>query len=125
MIDVLIRPSGGTARHIRFMPDYGFTGATADIEWITSLGQDRPSDWIVVTGDDRIRKNRFERLAWKNAGLKGFVLGRAFQKMPVHQTASVIIWRWPDMERLIGSVAAGSLFELPIGRSAKFTPLTV
>ena len=125
VVQALVHSSGGSARHIRFMPEFGFTGATPDLEWITALGQDRPSNWIVMTGDDRIRKNRFERLAWKGSGLKGFVLARAFQKMPVHQTASIIVWRWPEMERLIGSVAPGSLFELPIGRSAKFIPLFV
>ena len=45
--------------------------------------------------------------------------------MPVHQAASIILWRWRDMETLIGAVSLGSLFELPVNRSARFVPLSV
>lgn len=109
----------------RSMSDFGFGPATPDLAWIERLGSDRPADWIVVTGDDRIRRNRHERLAWKRAGLEGFVLARAFQKMPRHQAASLLLWRWPDMSRFIASAAPGSMFELPVGRSSGFVSLSV
>lgn len=105
--------------------DCGFDGATADLAWINRLALDRPADWVVVTGDDMIRRNRGERIAWKRSGLRGFVLARGFQKMPVNQGASLILWRWPDMARLVQAVVGGSLFELPIGRGARFSPLSV
>lgn len=107
------------------MVDYGFDAATPDINWMTRLAEDRPSDWVVLTGDDRIRRNKAERTAWKRARLKGFVFARGFQKTPVHQTAALLLWRWPEMESFVGSAAPGSLFELPIGRSSGFVPLTV
>ena len=116
---------GSSARHVRFMSDYGFDKDTVDAEWIKRLGEDKPSDWIVVTGDKRITKNKAERAAWVKAGLKGFVLAPAFQKTPVHQQASLLLWRWPGMEAFIAAAAAGSMFELPISRSGKFRPLPV
>jgi hypothetical protein len=123
-LDAFIRPLGHQARHVRQMDDYGFTHNTEDVDWIKRLGSE--GDWIVITGDQRIRKNLAERTAWKRAGLKGFVLARAYQKRPVHQVASVLLWRWPEMEQFIRLAAPGSMFELPISlRSGGFTPLPV
>jgi hypothetical protein len=107
------------------MSDYGFDKETDDETWIKRLGEDKPADWIVVTGDKRITKNKAERAAWVRAGLKGFVLAPAFQKTPMHHQAALLLWRWPGMEVFILAAAAGSLFELPISRSGKFRPLTV
>jgi PIN like domain len=55
-LNALIQPNGHEARHVRFMPEYGLAHDTADVDWITRLSTD-PADWIVVTGDQRIRKN--------------------------------------------------------------------
>ncbi|MCV0387564.1 MAG: hypothetical protein K5821_14275 [Nitrobacter sp.] len=123
-LDALIRPLGHAAWHVRFMKEFGFSHDTPDIDWITGLAADS-SDWIVVTGDQRIRKNLAERAAWIRAGLKAFVLAPAYQKTPVNQCASVILWKWPEMERFITLAAPGSMFELSINRKTGFTPLAV
>jgi hypothetical protein len=107
------------------MSDYRFGQDTDDEEWITRLGEDKPADWIVVTGDKRITKNKAERAAWVKAKLRGFVLAPAFQKTAVHQQAALLLWRWPTMETFILATTPGSLFELPISRSGRFRPLTV
>ncbi len=80
-------------------------------------------EWIIVTGDGRIERNKAERAAFRQAMLKGFVLAPSYQKTPLNQTAAILVWRWPAMENLIQSVAAPALFELPINRSARFKPL--
>ena len=92
------------------------------IEWMDMLAQSR-NDWIVITGDGRIHRNKAERTAFRQAGLKGFVLAPAYQKTPQHQTASTLIWCWPAMEKLIRLVAAPALYEVPINRNARFTTL--
>ena len=38
------------------MSDYGFDKETDEEAWIKWLGEDKPADWIVVTGDKRITK---------------------------------------------------------------------
>lgn len=124
-LNALIKPDGDEAHHVRFMPGYGFTHKTDDVDWITRLGSD-PASWIVITADGRIRKNEAERTAWIRAGLKGFVFAPAHQKTPLHQCASALLWRWPEMKTFITSAAAGSMFELPINRrSGGFIPLAV
>jgi hypothetical protein len=75
--------------------------------------------WIIITGDGRLLKNKPERTALRQAGLSGFVLAAAYQKTPIHQIASILIWRWPEMEQLLGLVAGPALYELPINRTSK------
>jgi hypothetical protein len=115
---------GHEARHVRYMPEYGLAHDTADIDWIMRLSADS-ADWIVVTGDQRIRKNFAERAAWIRAGLKAFVLARAYQNTPVNQCASVLLWRWPVMEQFISAAAPGSMFEVSINHRSGFRPLAV
>jgi hypothetical protein len=123
-LDALVRPYGHSARHVRFMDDMGFRHDTPDLAWIQGLAADGP-DWIVVTGDQRIRKNMAERTAWIRAQLKGFALASAYQKTPVNQCASTILWRWPEMESFISLAAPGSMFEMSINRRTGFRPLAI
>jgi PIN like domain len=89
-----------------------------DTEWIKMLADDQ-SLWMVVTGDDRIRRNRPERTAYREAKLCGFVLAKAYQKTPPHQVASLLLWRWPEMEELFDLVAGPALYEVPISRKGR------
>jgi hypothetical protein len=78
---------------------------------------------MVVTGDDRIRKNKAERAAFHAAELSGFVLAPAYQKTPINQVASFLLWRWPEMEQLFGLITGPALHELPMSRSSKIRQL--
>lgn len=124
-LNAFIEPLGHQARHVRLMTDYGFAHDTDDVDWITGLGRDQPADWIVVTGDQRIRKNQAERKAWISAGLRGFVLAPAYQKTPINECAAIILWRWPEMRRFIELAAPGSMFEMSINRRTGFKSLAV
>jgi hypothetical protein len=94
----------------------------ADIEWIRFLssGHDR---WIVITGDGRILRNKAERAAFRSAQLRGFVLARGYQKTPLHQTASNLLWHWPDMEKLMTIVGGAAMYELPATRRGRISAL--
>ena len=124
-LNALIEPDGDEARHVRFMPDYGFTHSTKDVDWIAKLGSEPGAHWIVITGDQRIRKNLAERAASIKAGLKAFVLAPVYQKTPINQGASVLLWRWPQMKAFVEQAAPGSMFELSINRRTGFVPLAV
>ena len=43
----------------------------------------------------------------------------AYQKTPINQVASILVWRWHEMEQLLGLVAGPALYELPINRTSK------
>ena len=86
------------------------------------LGDDHDV-WMVITGDDRIRKNKAERAAFRAAALNGFVLNPAYQKTPMNQCAAFLLWRWPEMEQLRGLVGGTALYELPLSRQSKIRQL--
>jgi PIN like domain len=114
-----IQHQGHSAHHIKDLP----CGRHAeDVEWISMLAQERCT-WIVVTGDDQIRKNKAERAAYRSAELSGFVLAPAYQRTPINQAASFLLWRWPEMEQLFSLVGGAALYELPMSRSSKIRPL--
>jgi hypothetical protein len=102
-LHALAQADGDSAHHIRFMPEYGLRGGSTDVEWMEILSKDELHDWVVITSDNRIRKDRANRKAWLSSGLKGYVLASGFQKMPVHQVASTLLWRWPEMKTFIRS----------------------
>ena len=79
--------------------------------------------WMVVTGDDRFRKNKAARAAFRSAELSGFVLTPAYQKTPMHQIASFLWWRWPEMRQLFGLVGGAAIYELPMSRTSKIRQL--
>jgi hypothetical protein len=118
-LDGFIRHLSHSAHHIKDLP----CGRNAtDLEWIKILGADRGL-WMVVTGDDRIRKNKAERAAFRSAELSGFVLTPAHQKTPMHQVASFLLWRWREMEQLFGLVGGPAVYELPLSRTSKIRQL--
>ena len=94
---------GHKAVHMRQLP----LSNPTDIEWIKYLEQ-RQDAWIVITGDDRIRRNKAERSAFRQANLKGVVLAAAYQKTPMHRCCAVIVHQWPAL------LATMSLFEPPV-----------
>lgn len=115
-----LRHQKGSASHIRDLP----CGRHAsDMEWMAYLAG-TGDDWLVVTGDRRIQKNKAERAAFRQAGLKGFVLAPGYQTTKIHQQASLLIWRWPDIDSLL-KLAPPFLFEIPMHRQAGFRQLPV
>ena len=51
--------------------DDHFDKGAQDVEWIPTVGQ---RGWVVLTKDNRISKNRLERLVVASAGIKMFIL---------------------------------------------------
>ncbi|MHC2021358.1 PIN-like domain-containing protein [Methylobacterium sp. CM6247] len=109
---------GQRADHIRDLP----CGRHAsDFEWIEFLASSG-DDWLTITGDGRIQKNKAERAAFRKAGLKGIVLAPAYQKTPINQQASFLMWRWPEIQSLL-KFAPPFLFEVPMRNASGIRPL--
>lgn len=123
-LDGFVRHREHQACHISDCPGLPNGRRSTDLEWIDFLRSD-PEFWIFLTGDKRLMKNRAERAALRSAGLHGFILAPAFQKIPVHQQASTLIWKWPEIEQIVQLTAAPAMYEIPAGRSGKLQSLPV
>jgi hypothetical protein len=89
-----------------------FKRDTPDIEWIGKLSQE--GRWVVLSGDRRITRNRAEYNAFRNSALTGVFLSPAVYKSPVAKQMERILALWGVIETVVGSVAPGAMFELPI-----------
>ena len=121
-LDGFVRHFGHRACHIRDLTELPNGRHSADLEWIEFRRSDARV-WIFMTGDGRVLKNAAERQALRSAGLHGFVLAPAYQKTPQHQVASLLLWRWPEIEALVGLLAPPSMHEIPINHSARLRAL--
>lgn len=91
------------------------------IEYLAKDG----SDWIVISGDDRIHRNKPERSAFRQARLKGVVLAAAYQKTPMHRCCAVIVHQWPSLLETMSRFEPPVLFEMSINFSGKFKQLSL
>lgn len=112
-----IEADGDRAVHLADM----FSRTITDVEWMNALAA-TGEFWIVITADKRIRKNSAEREAFRQSKLLCLVMSRSWSKTPVNQRAAMILWRWPDIQQVAKFVGTG-MFELPLRRSKKLTPL--
>ncbi len=106
--------TGGQAVHIKDLP----CGRHApDLVWIDHL-RGTGDEWLVVTGDLRLQRVKAQRLAFRQAHLRGIVLASAYQSFRVDRQASFLLWRWSDIEDLVRLTAPPFLFEMPAHRSS-------
>lgn len=89
-----------------------FPPETADIEWISKLGDE--GDWIIISGDTRISRNRHEQEVWRQAGLTTFFLAKGWTNQKIwDQAASFVRW-WPRIVEVAQFVQPGATFEIPV-----------
>jgi hypothetical protein len=93
-----------------------------DIEWIEHLSA-TGDDWMIVTADGRIRKNKAEREAYRRANLKGVVLAPAYQKTEMGRCCGIMVAKWDDMIDFTSKISAPYLVELSINLTPKFKVL--
>lgn len=118
-LDGFIRDDGHRAYALR--EKYG--PSVGDERWITDLHRDA-DDWIVVSGDLRIARDRAIRVLFRSSGLRGFFLGRGWHRsLKLHEKAGLLLVRWPEIEQQAQLVAGGACFEVPLRRSAKLRAL--
>jgi hypothetical protein len=89
-----------------------FAQTIRDVDWIQQLS--REGTWVVVSGDRRITRNRAERNAFRNSRLIGFFLAKGLYKSKVPKQAERLLALWENMEKIVGVVQSGAMFELPM-----------
>ena len=73
-----------------------FRPSTPDIQWITALSQE--GQWVVISGDRRITRNRAECHTFRNSNLIGLFLSSGLYKAPVIKQMERISALWPKIE---------------------------
>lgn len=94
-----------------------FGAGVKDTEWINSLSNE--GQWVVISGDRHITKNKAEYHAFQNSRLIGFFLSQGLKKAKVTKQMQSILAHWDDMEVLAQTVAGGAMFELPMKGSIR------
>jgi hypothetical protein len=89
-----------------------FARDISDIDWISELSRD--GQWVVISGDRRITRNRAEYHAFRHSNLIGFFLSEGLYKAPVIKQMERILALWPSIETVCETVQGGAMFELPI-----------
>lgn len=91
-----------------------------DVDWIRQLGLE--GTWVILSGDRRITRNRAERDAFRNSRLIGFFLAKGLAKAKVTKQAERLLALWENIEKVVGVVQTGAMFELPM-RSTRIKQL--
>lgn len=101
--------------------DPRFSQKTTDIEWIAALAGD-DEEWIVVSGDGRILKNKAEAAALDESGMTFFCLSKQWPQMDLR---TEYVWKffrvWPDIVKN-ADVTQHRIFEVSGGSSLKVEP---
>ena len=87
-----------------------FDATTTDKEWIERLS--REGNWVVLSGDRRITRNRAEYEAFRNSRLTGFFLSKGLYKAKVAKQMERILALWGQIEKLAATTQGGAMFEL-------------
>jgi hypothetical protein len=83
-----------------------------DVAWMGDLREER--DWVVITGDDAIRRNPAERHAWREMHLTTFFLQSAWMHTRVEDQAWRLM-RWlPRLLDVASQEIIGTGLSLPL-----------
>jgi hypothetical protein len=83
-----------------------FANGTKDVEWISKLREDG-DDWIIISADPRIARNRLEQEAWRESGLTAFFLV-AFSDRNFYDQAAELVGRFRKIVETAKSCSPGS-----------------
>lgn len=93
-----------------------FAQDAADVDWIPEIGR---RGWVLITKDEHIRRNPLERIAYEEAGLRGFVV--TGKDMAGSALAGLLVHSLPGMIRRAANRPGPLLFA--ISRGGVFTRL--
>ena len=88
-----------------------FSEDVIDAVWIPALAQE--GDWVIVSGDLRIRTRPRERELWKAAKLTTFFMAKNFVRLDGWEQVRWMIDKWPQIVDSAQRFTAGSAFEVP------------
>ncbi len=81
-----------------------------DEEWIGTLS--REGQWILISGDLRITRNKVIHTTFRSSALIGFFLSPGLKKSPVVKQTERILAQWNSIEQQVKLVKGSAMFEL-------------
>jgi len=88
-----------------------FPADTPDVQWIPRVGE---NGWVLVTGDRGISRKPAERLALERANIIAVFMAKGFVHKPIFDLVSSFIKWWPEIERNVNHVKAGTSLHVTI-----------
>lgn len=108
-------PKLAKSLHLLVEPDHEvvhlkdrFPADVSDEEWITALAKEK--EWIIVSGDLRIRKNPHVMEAWKSAGHTIFFLKPGWINLPLWTQTWKFVKSFPEIIATAAKARSGSEF---------------
>ena len=89
-----------------------FPTSISDIEWIKILSDE--GGWFVVTEDNQIKQQKYERKAWLESGLPFVFLAGTWGNLKLWEEAWRFIKYWPKVKESINFHKPNTSFELSI-----------
>lgn len=89
-----------------------FAPNTDDVIWMSKLKKE--GNWIIISGDTRIKRNPHEREAWLESGLTTFFLAKGWMNIPFWIQAQKLVRWWPLIVEQSQRVQSGNFFEVPV-----------
>lgn len=109
-IDALVEPDHRVI-HLRTKWPVADHTTVPDTEWIATLA--READWVIVSGDIRMRTRPAERDALRRARLSTFFLADGYTRLPDWEQVRWLVDKWPEIADLASRTAQGSMFRVP------------
>lgn len=103
----------GDQAHVVIALRRKFPQGAGDAQWIRQLAQEN-RNWVVVSGDTRISRNRHEREAWLESRLTFFFWAPGWLQIDLWQQAWKMIKWWPAITDQAARIAPGAGFMIPV-----------
>src|SRR5439155_3231852 len=99
-----------------------FPRDTDDVVWIQALATEK--EWVIISGDLRITRNKAQRQAWRTSGLTAFFLKSAWADQTIWLVSSRFIGWWPRIIAQAAMAPKGNGFLVPFkGEKFENVPL--
>ncbi len=115
MVAILER---GTHLVVHHDEDKRFRPTTTDVEWLNTIGSDKPQP-AIISGDGRILKRPDEARELRSQNLTFFCLASQWQNMPIHDQAWKFIRIWPEIVSLAVAAKEPTVFQVQAGSKLK------
>ncbi|MGE0008613.1 MAG: hypothetical protein AB7S92_23920 [Parvibaculaceae bacterium] len=89
-----------------------FDSSIKDVDLIRALSSE--GNWVFVSGDRRITRNKAEREAFRNSRLIGLFMSSGLYKAREIKKLERLLALWETIEKAVSIVQPGAMFELPM-----------